>query len=123
MTRPSRIALIAVLVLLAGALATSLYRNIIRRRQAEADGIYCTNQLLMLDTAKELAALKSGIMAGLPMPEALVARYCKDGVLPTCPSGGKYRLNIVGRNPMCSRCDTNQSEAATSCFHHIVTGE
>jgi len=67
-----------------------------------AEGYACNNNLRLLDSAKEQAASQLHLEAGAIVPEAQVLMFCKDRVMPTCPAGGRYSLNPLGKNPTCS---------------------
>jgi hypothetical protein len=62
----------------------------------------CLNNLRQIDAAKQQWALeKSKDDDALPSVQDLLP-YLKDGIFPTCPSGGTYTINAVGDLPTCS---------------------
>jgi hypothetical protein len=65
--------------------------------------IGCINNLRIIDAAKEQYALEKGLADGdaIAEPGALEV-YLPGGALPTCPAGGKYSINAVGKPPTCS---------------------
>ena len=62
----------------------------------------CINNLRQLDAAKEQWALanKMADMSPVNIPEML--QYVKGAAMPVCPSGGKYEVGVIGKNPKCS---------------------
>jgi TolA-binding protein len=74
-------------------------------QQAEAEAgerNACINILREIDAAKQQWALeKNKPASAVPAAQDLLP-YFKDGVFPTCPSGGTYTLNAVGELPSCS---------------------
>jgi hypothetical protein len=63
----------------------------------------CINNLRLIDAAKEQYALEKGLADGDVIPEPKdLGVYMKGGVLPTCPAGGEYSVNAVGKPPTCS---------------------
>jgi predicted Zn finger-like uncharacterized protein len=67
----------------------------------------CINNLRILDSAKEQAAIEQGWTEGTPIlkdsPEMqTVLEYVKDKRIPVCPAGGTYKFNAVGQPPACS---------------------
>lgn len=107
---------------LAVAVVVAGYRAHLHRKAGD-EGRYCTNQLMMIDTAKEFAALKLGIMKGLIITGAQIAPYCRDGVMPRCPCGGHYTLNIVGRDPECSACNPKARAGTDEAGWHRLPPE
>ena len=87
------------------AFALFLAANWFIHAQAEARGNYCNNNLRMLHACKEQAALALHLETGTIVTEAQVVMYCKDGIMPECPSSGKYSLNPLGKSPTCSLGD------------------
>jgi len=62
----------------------------------------CINNLRQIDAAKQEWALENN-MTGDTIPTALeLLPYLRDGVFPTCPSGGTYTINAVSVPPTCS---------------------
>jgi hypothetical protein len=68
----------------------------------EAERNACINNLRQIDAAKQQWALDKNKNAAAVPTITDLASYFKDGVLPTCPSGGTYTLNAVGELPTCS---------------------
>jgi hypothetical protein len=74
-----------------------------QQTQAEAaERNACINILRQIDAAKQQWALEKNKTAdAIPTAQDLLP-YFKDGIFPTCPSGGTYTLNAVGYLPSCS---------------------
>jgi hypothetical protein len=70
--------------------------------RARAQQNACINNLRQIDGAKNEFALEKGKANGTVVTEDDIAPYIKGGVLPTCPSGGKYTIGKVGETPTCS---------------------
>jgi len=73
------------------------------RARDRAQTTACLNNLRLLETAKEPAALEKNYPEGHLVTIEEVAPYLKngfDGVV--CPRGGTYTLNAVGAEPSCS---------------------
>jgi outer membrane lipoprotein-sorting protein len=62
----------------------------------------CINNLRQIDAAKSEFALEKGKANGTVVTEDDITPYLKGGILPTCPSGGKYTIGKVGETPTCS---------------------
>jgi hypothetical protein len=73
-----------------------------QQADAEAARDACINNLRQIDAAKQQWALeKNKTTIALPTQQDLLP-YLKDGIFPTCPSGGTYTINAVGQVPTCS---------------------
>jgi hypothetical protein len=90
--------------------------------QAEAQGSNCNNNLRLLDSCKEQEAATLHLEAGAILTETQILKYCKDGIMPECRSGGKYSLNPVGKNPTCSLGDP-QAPIQKAHWHRLPTGD
>lgn len=63
----------------------------------------CMNNMRMLDSAKEQAALEHNYRDGATVPESEVSEYLKKGFSGlVCPKGGRYTINPLGQDPACS---------------------
>lgn len=65
----------------------------------------CSNNLRMIDTAKEEWALAHKAATGDTIPGGLSALVGNDGYIkqsPVCPKGGTYMVNPIGKDPTCS---------------------
>jgi hypothetical protein len=73
-----------------------------QQTDAEAERNVCLNNLRQIDAAKQQWALeKNKTTDAIPTEQDLLP-YLKDGIFPTCPSGGTYTINAVGELPACS---------------------
>jgi len=79
-------------------LACSQLRS--RRLAAGRDAYLCIDNLRVIDTSKEWYAHQHGLKPGENVPpEALIELHAWPK---KCPSGGKYTINPVGVDPLCS---------------------
>ena len=62
----------------------------------------CINNLRLIDDAKQQWAVDFDQPDSAVPAEKDLAPYLKDGVLPSCPAGGAYRINAVDELPTCS---------------------
>jgi len=77
------------------------------KAKADSEAKACISNLRLLDAAKEQAAMEHDWKTGMEISrggeqERSVLEYVKGGRLPTCPSGGTYKLNPYGQDPTCS---------------------
>jgi hypothetical protein len=70
--------------------------------QTQNQTLACISNLRQIDAAKQQWAQQNNRPAGTPVTPADVARFLRGGVLPTCPAGGIYLINVVGLPPTCS---------------------
>jgi prepilin-type N-terminal cleavage/methylation domain-containing protein len=71
------------------------------RERAQRD--ICIENLLQLETAKQLWALETGKSTGMePGDEDLVGPQLYLKVFPLCPAGGDYDINPIGELAECS---------------------
>jgi hypothetical protein len=94
------IIVIAFILLIPGVLITVKWHQ---NKKSLTEGVECTNNLRMIDSAKEEIAMKLRLGDGAVVTEQQVAEFCKNGQLPTCPSGGKYNILPIGCPAMCSQ--------------------
>ncbi|HZI31659.1 MAG TPA: hypothetical protein VFF11_04915, partial [Candidatus Binatia bacterium] len=62
----------------------------------------CINNLRQIDAAKQQWALEKNMPADATPSIKDLLPYFKDGVFPTCPSGGIYLINSMEELPTCS---------------------
>lgn len=62
----------------------------------------CINNLRMLEAAKEQWALENKKAMGDTVMAPGVLKYLGMGRMPICPQGGRYTLNVIGKNARCS---------------------
>lgn len=60
----------------------------------------CLNNLLQIDAAKTIWAQECGASNGTTVPVAEL--WSLGAKTPSCPEGGSYEVNVLGRNPTCS---------------------
>lgn len=82
-----------------GFLAVLGLPNFLQARNS-ARASMCVNNMRIISAAKDQDALENNLAAGAPSPNYL--NYIKNGVLPVCPAGGTYTINVIGTNPTCS---------------------
>ncbi len=98
------IAVVCGMVLLStvGMLAAIAIPSFVRARTLSQQNA-CINNLRMIDSAKDSAAVSAGIREGQPLSEQQVGQYFPKGLEKVvCPGGGKYTLNPVGQDAECS---------------------
>jgi hypothetical protein len=62
----------------------------------------CINNLRQIDAATNQWALEHSKSVGATPTQVDLLPYLAGSVFPKCPSGGVYKLNSVGLNPVCS---------------------
>jgi hypothetical protein len=68
-------------------------------RRGHSPRITCINNLRQIDGAIEQWALENKHCEGEPVIETEAVAYIKNGLLPTCPEGGRYLFGKVGGVP------------------------
>jgi len=92
---------IMIVVAIIGLLAAIAIPSFVKARNtAQQNG--CINNLRMIDSGKEQAALASKWAAGQAPTTDVVNAYIKGDSTPECPAGGDYTYNVIGTNPVCS---------------------
>lgn len=61
----------------------------------------CVANLRQINTAKEQAAMANNLNDGDSVTATDLTPYLKS-VMPTCPAGGTYTIQVVGIQPSCS---------------------
>ncbi len=89
---------IMIVVAIIGLLAAIALPNFVKARQT-AQKNACIANLKQIDGAKEQCGLEEKIANGVAVPN--YANYLKNGVVPTCPAGGKYTPGVLGADPTC----------------------
>jgi hypothetical protein len=85
-----------------GMMAAIAIPSFVKARQA-AQGNACINNLRLLDSAKEQAAMEQNLQNGAAVDEAAVTKYLPSAAIPVCSKGGTYTLGPIGTNPTCSQ--------------------
>lgn len=91
------------LVAIIGLLAAIAIPSFVKARNtAQFNG--CINNMRVIDSAKEQAALKYRYQNGHTVSEQEISQFIKNGFTRLrCPRGdGRYTINPVGRDPECS---------------------
>lgn len=84
------------------ALTTSLEEPVVIK-DSPARRNACINNLRMMDAAKEQTALANRLTEGTAVTGEEIGDYIKGGWdAMKCPAGGKYTLEVIGKNPKCS---------------------
>ena len=97
---------IMIVVAIIGLLAAIAIPSFVKARNtAQQNG--CINNLRMIDSGKEQAALANKWATGVNCDEPstnkpLVNTYIKGNSTPECPAGGTYTYTLIGTNPACS---------------------
>lgn len=99
-----------VVVLVALGILTVVVPPYFRRSHATSSINVCVNNLRQIDAAANEYALEHHLSLGTPIhfPNDLTP-YIKlnsAGQIPSCPSGGKYKIAHVGDTPTCSLSNT-----------------
>jgi len=92
---------IMIVVAIIGLLAAIAIPSFVKARNtAQQNG--CINNLRMIDSGKEQAALANKWAAGNDPSTIVVNTYIKGDSTPECPAGGTYTYNVIGTNPVCN---------------------
>ena len=92
---------IMIVVAIIGLLAAIAIPSFVKARNtAQQNG--CINNLRMIDSGKEQAALAQKWAAGLQPSTLVVNTYIKGNSTPECPAGGAYTYMVIGTNPVCN---------------------
>jgi len=68
----------------------------------QVQAIACSNNLRLIDAAKQQWALEKQKPAGAILTTADLLPYLPNRTFPACPGGGVYTLNPVGFAPLCN---------------------
>ena len=104
---------IMIVVAIIGLLAAIAIPNLVRARTtAQSNG--CINNLRLIEAAKTQWALETGNGDGAPVTAANVKPYlghANNGVVPKCPLGSDYTINVIGVCAVCPNYNTNTHPA------------
>jgi len=97
---------IMIVVAIIGLLAAIAIPSFVKAR-AESQSKACINNLRIMDSAKEQAAMGQGwadatAIGSGSANETNVLAYVKGNTLPTCPANGTYAWNAIGTDPTCT---------------------
>ncbi len=73
-----------------------------RRSGSPSDMPNCIKNMVLIEVAKDKLAASAKKDIGSSVDEAEVKAFIKDGKIPTCPNGGRYTYNPIGKDPECS---------------------
>ncbi len=91
---------IMIVVAIIGLLAAIAIPSFVKARNtAQQNG--CINNMRMIDSGKEQAALAMKWADDAAISTIVVNTYIKGNTTPECPAGGTYLYNAVGLNPVC----------------------
>ena len=75
--------------------------NFVKARTTSGQNV-CVSNLRQIDGAKDQWAIENKVAKGATPDTNAVYEYIKGNHLPTCPAGGTYSMNPIGKNPTCS---------------------
>lgn len=90
--------------MIGGMFAQSMLTGAMKAGSMQPDAAHarCINNLRIIDAAKEQCAMERGLSDGDEVDPSWLNKYFMGEKVPTCPAGGKYTLNPIGKNPECS---------------------
>jgi len=96
---------IMIVVAIIGLLAAIAIPSFVKAR-AESQAKACINNLRIMDSAKEQAAMAAGwadttAVGTGSAEETNVLSYVKGNATPSCPANGTYAWNAIGTDPAC----------------------
>ena len=92
---------IMIVVAIIGLLSAIAIPSFVKARNTAQQNA-CVNNLRMIDSGKEQAALANKWADGDVVTSSLVEAYIKGNTSPVCPAGGAYTYNRIGTNPVCN---------------------
>lgn len=92
---------IMIVVAIIGLLAAIAIPSFVKARNTAQQNA-CINNLRMIDSGKEQAALANKWADGQVPTTTVVDTYIKGATTPVCPAGGVYTYNVIGTNPVCN---------------------
>jgi prepilin-type N-terminal cleavage/methylation domain-containing protein len=102
--------LIEVLVVVAIiSLVAAVAMPSLARARATSQRKACIANLKQIDGAKEQWAIENSKVEGTSVRRSDVSPYLRGGLFPSCPSGGTYRVQRLGRDPYCSQSKNGHS--------------
>ena len=92
---------IMIVVAIIGLLAAIAVPSFVKARNTSQQNA-CINNLRMIDSGKEQAALAERWGDSTQAGTATVNLYIKGNTTPTCPAAGTYTYGYMNRSPICS---------------------
>ena len=92
---------IMIVVAIIGLLAAIAIPSFVKARNTAQQNA-CINNLRMIDSGKEQAALANKWADSSTPTSTVVDSYIKGNTIPVCPAGGAYNYNLIGTNPVCN---------------------
>ncbi|OGV68683.1 MAG: hypothetical protein A2283_20610 [Lentisphaerae bacterium RIFOXYA12_FULL_48_11] len=92
---------IMIVVAIIGLLAAIAIPSFVKARNTAQQNA-CINNLRMIDSGKEQAALANKWADNQAVTTSVVNTYIKGTTTPECPAGGVYTYMVIGTNPLCS---------------------
>ncbi len=85
-----------------GGLMAAIALPSFQKARESAQEAACTNNLRILEAAKDQIAIENDLASGAQVTPAKVSEYLHQGNFPECPQGGTYTLNPIDTPPACS---------------------
>ena len=92
---------IMIVVAIIGLLAAIAIPSFVKARNTAQQNA-CINNLRMIDSGKEQAALANKWADAQAPTTDVVNTYIKGNTTPECPAGGAYTYMVIGTNPICN---------------------
>ena len=92
---------IMIVVAIIGLLAAIAIPSFVKARNTAQQNA-CINNLRMIDSGKEQAALANKLADNTAVTTTVVDAYIKGTTTPVCPAGGTYTYQVIGTNPICN---------------------
>lgn len=92
---------IMIVVAIIGLLAAIAIPSFVKARNTAQQNA-CINNLRMIDSGKEQAALANKWADNGVATTTVVDTYIKGNTTPECPAGGVYTYLTIGTNPVCN---------------------
>ena len=92
---------IMIVVAIIGMLAAMAIPSFMKAR-ATSQKNGCIENIRQMEGAKEQWAMSAGRSQGDTVVTTDVMAFLKGGVVPSCPGGGTYTLNVIGTDAACT---------------------
>lgn len=88
--------------------------SFLKAREPAYSAAACINNLRIIDSGKEQAALAerwtNGVDCDVSWNTMIINQYIKGNTSPECPDGGVYSYRKLGEDPVCSLYDPKHAE-------------